>query len=185
MAAAGAGWPDRLSKTLGNLTNITSVYHFSIPVWHLAQRLHTASVFLAGMGKRKKRMGLRASSSLCFRLAPGTCKPGERAFGSLETPAAFRDSFPSSPPRFPHPHDYNYVKTCPCSVSLIRPGLAHLQHGARAVADDGNINSFSWSRAKDPLWERKKPSGVWPLNTNCLQQMRGGTRGKKKREQVL
>lgn len=37
------------------------------------------------------------------------------------------------------------------AVSLLWPGLAHLQHEARAVADDDNISSFSWSWATEPL----------------------------------
>lgn len=39
---------------------------------------------------------------------------------------------------------------------------------------------FPGDRSHQAPWEHKKTLGVWPLNTNCLHQMQGGERQKKK-----
>jgi len=74
-----------------------------------------------------------------------------QAWGGCFQKEAFTALFPSSSSRYPHPNGYNSVKTCPDSVSLPQPGLAHVQNKARAVADDSNINSYSWSQATSTL----------------------------------
>lgn len=77
----------------------------------------------------------------------------------------------------------------PMTIIKWKPNMAlfhfynHLQHEARAVADDGNTNTFFWRWGHQASWEHKKTLQVWLLNTNCLHQMQRVGKAKKKKTQ--